>query len=177
MSTSLLLTLKLDPATFKQTNTLRQQYFPPERNVVPAHIMLFHQLPGDQQSTISHRLQTLCAQTHSFPLSFPSLQSLGSGVALTVSSPPLLQLHQSLATAWDDWLIPQDRQPFRPHLTIQNKVSPQSARQLLVSLQSQWQTINGSALGLCLWRYLNGPWESAHEFQFTGNLKTSSIDQ
>jgi hypothetical protein len=48
MSTSLILTLKLDQTTFERANTLRQQYFPPERNVVPAHVILFHQLPGDK---------------------------------------------------------------------------------------------------------------------------------
>jgi 2'-5' RNA ligase len=166
MSNSLLLTLKLDPTTFERANRLRQQYFPPERNVVPAHLILFHQLPGDQESAISHSLQTLCAQTKHFPFSLPSLQSLGNGVAINVSSPALMQLHKTLATTWDLWLIPQDRQGYRPHITIQNKVKPETARQLQAELEAQWQPITGWGEGLLLWYYHQGPWELAREFYF-----------
>lgn len=166
MSTSLLLTLKLDQPTFARANTLRRRYFPPERNVVPAHVMLFHQLPGDRESTICHRLETLCAQTQRFTLSLPSLQFLGNGVAISVRAPELMQLHQNLATAWDDWLIPQDRQGYRPHITIQNKVKPDTARQLHEELDAQWQPVTGWGEGLLLWYYHQGPWELAREFCF-----------
>lgn len=166
MSNSLLLTLKLDQTTFERANTLRQQYFPPERNVVPAHVILFHQLPGDQESAISHSLQTLCAQTKPFPFSLPSIRSLGSGVAINVNSPELMQLHKALANAWDTWLIPQDRQGYRPHITIQNKVKPETARQLQAELEAHWQPITGRGEGLLLWYYHKGPWELAKEFHF-----------
>ena len=166
MSTSLILTLKLDQTTFERTNTLRQQYFPPERNVVPAHVILFHQLPGDRESAISHSLETLCAQTKHFPFSLPSLQLLGNGVAISVSSPELMQLHKTLATNWDTWLIPQDRQGYRPHITIQNKVKPETARQLYAELDAQWQPMTGWGEGLLLWYYHKGPWALAREFCF-----------
>ncbi|MGG6242900.1 2'-5' RNA ligase family protein [Nodosilinea sp. AN01ver1] len=166
MSTSLLLTLKLDQPTFERANTLRQQYFPPERNVVPAHVILFHQLPGDCEAAICHRLETLCDRTEHFSLSLPSLQSLGSGVAISVRSAGLMQLHKTLATTWDEWLIPQDRQGYRPHVTIQNKVKPETARQLYEDLNAQWQPITGWGEGLLLWYYHKGPWELARDFCF-----------
>ena len=166
MGTSLILTLKLDQATFERVNTLRQQYFPPERNVVPAHVILFHQLPGDRESAISDRLKTLCAQTKHFPFSLPSLQFFGNGVAINVSSPELMQLHKTLATTWDEWLIPQDRQGYRPHITIQNKVDSKTARQLYEELEAQWQPMTGWGEGLLLWYYQKGPWELAREFCF-----------
>ncbi|MBE9114185.1 2'-5' RNA ligase family protein [Nodosilinea sp. LEGE 07298] len=166
MSTSLLLTLKLDQTTFERANTLRQQHFPPERNVVPAHVILFHQLPGDRESAIFHSLETLCAQTEPFPISLPSLQFLGNGVAISVHSPALMQLHKTLATTWDEWLIPQDRQGYRPHITIQNKVKPETARQLYEELDAQWQPMTGRGEGLLLWHYHKGPWELAKEFCF-----------
>lgn len=166
MNTPLILTLKLDQTTFERANSLRQQYFPPERNVVPAHVILFHQLPGDRESAISHSLKTLCAQTKHFPLSLPSLQFLGNGIAIDVSSPELMQLHKTLATTWDAWLIPQDRQGYRPHITIQNKVNPETARQLYEDLKAQWQSLEGWGEGLLLWYYQKGPWELAGEFCF-----------
>ncbi|WP_035995009.1 2'-5' RNA ligase family protein [Leptolyngbya sp. KIOST-1] len=166
MSTSLLLSLKLDQATFEHANRLRQQHFPPERNVVPAHVILFHQLPGDQEAAIAHSLNTLCTQTQPFPLSLPSLQFLGNGVAIGVSSPELMQVHKTLASSWDKWLIPQDRQGYRPHITIQNKVKPETARQLYEDLDAQWQPITGRGEGLLLWYYHRGPWELAREFRF-----------
>lgn len=166
MSTSLILTLKLDQATFERVDTLRQQYFPPERNIVPAHVILFHQLPGDRESAISHSLKTLCAQTRHFPVSLPSLQFLGNGVAITVSSPELRQAHKTLAATWNAWLIPQDRQGYRPHITIQNKVNPETARQLYEDLGARWQPRTGWGEGLLLWYYRQGPWELAREFCF-----------
>lgn len=166
MSNSLILTLKLDQATFERANMLRQQHFPPKRNVVPAHVILFHQLPGDREPAISHSLKALCAQTEHFPLALPSLQSLGNGVAINVSSPALMELHKTLAITWDVWLIPQDRQGYRPHITIQNKVKPETARQLYEELEAQWQPITGRGEGLLLWYYQKGPWELAREFCF-----------
>jgi 2'-5' RNA ligase len=166
MTDPLILTLKFDQTTFKQTNTLRQQHFPPERNVVPAHVMLFHQLPDHQISTISQTLQTLCTQTQRFPFSLPGLQFLGNGVAIKVSAPALMQLHKSLTTIWESWLIPQDRQSYRPHITIQNKVTPETSRQLYEGLAAEWQPITGWGEGLLLWHYHQGPWELAREFPF-----------
>lgn len=166
MSTPLILTLKLDQPTFERANTLRQQHFSPERNVVPAHVILFHQLPGDREPAISHSLKTLCAQTEQFPFSLPSPQFFGNGVAINVSSPELMQLHKTLATTWDAWLIPQDRQGYRPHITIQNKVDSKTARQLYEELDAQWQPITGWGEGLLLWHYQKGPWELAREFCF-----------
>jgi len=166
MSDPLILTLKFDQSTFEQANALRQQHFPPERNVVPAHIILFHQLPGDRKSTISQHLHDLCAQTKRFPLSLPTLQFLGNGVAIDVRSPELTQLHKTLATTWDEWLIPQDRQGYRPHITIQNKVKPETARHLYERMEEQWQPTTGWGEGLLLWHYRKGPWEQAGEFCF-----------
>lgn len=55
----LVLTLKLDQTTFDLFNELRQQHFPPERNFLPAHVTLFHALPGEHELNIRQTLQTL----------------------------------------------------------------------------------------------------------------------
>ncbi|MCU0570835.1 MAG: 2'-5' RNA ligase family protein [Oculatellaceae cyanobacterium Prado106] len=164
----LILTLKFDSSTFKSLNQLRQQHFPPERNFLPAHITLFHALPGEEAASIQQTLQADCVQTAVLPLSFPQPQYLGRGVAIAIHSPPLVQLRQSLAARWNPWLTRQDQQGYRPHVTIQNKVDGQRARQLYQQLEQDWQPFEGYGEGLLLWYYRGGPWELLQEFSFVG---------
>lgn len=166
LQSPLILTLKLDPQTFEFTNNLRRQYFPVERNVIPAHVTLFHALPSEQKREISQALRVLCSQTSEISLYLPMVRFLGKGVAIAIESPALMQLRQGLAAAWKEWLSGQDRQPYQPHITIQNKVSPTDARQLHRQLSEAWQPVSGVGKGLLLWYYRGGPWELASEFSF-----------
>ncbi|MCY7273054.1 MAG: 2'-5' RNA ligase family protein [Phormidesmis sp. CAN_BIN44] len=164
--TPLVLTLKLDSIAFEILNPLRQQHFPPKRNFLPAHVTLFHALPGDREPAIRETLQTLCDRTSVLPIRFPKVRSLGGGVAIEIESPGLIQLQHYLAQGWNDWLTKQDRQGYRPHVTIQNKVTADEARHLYDRLSSEWQPLNAHGEGLLLWHYKGGPWELAHEFDF-----------
>lgn len=165
----LIVTLQLDAATFAYLDQLRQAHFPPERNFLAAHITLFHALPGDQTESICATLQKVCAATPAIALALPGVRFLGRGVALTVESPPLLRLRGQLADAWQEWLTPQDRQPYQPHVTIQNKVTAPIARTLYEELRATWQPLAGLGEGLLLWRYLSGPWEEVAMLPFGGN--------
>jgi hypothetical protein len=44
MDRSFILTAELDPASFAWLDWLRREHFPPERNLLPAHLTLFHRL-------------------------------------------------------------------------------------------------------------------------------------
>jgi 2'-5' RNA ligase len=162
----LILTLKLDANAFARLDALRQAHFPPERNFLSAHITLFHALPGVQEVAIRQTLQTISAATPVISLAFPTVRSLGRGVAITVESPALLDLRRQLATTWHDWLGAQDRQRYQPHVTIQNKVTGVVARQLYEKLVASWQPFSGQGEGLLLWRYRGGPWERVIEIPF-----------
>lgn len=170
LSAPLILTLKLDQPAFNELDRLRQQHFPPARNIVPAHITLFHALPGDQLPAIWQTLVDTCATTPVLALTFPTLRFLGGGVAVEVECPALVQLRRQLATTWSTWLSAQDRQPYRPHLTIQNKVSSVEARQLYNQLSPTWTPLDARGSGLLLWRYLGGPWELLDTFSFDAQL-------
>lgn len=161
----LIITLKLDASTFEWVNPLRQHYFPRERNFLPAHVTLFHALPGDHLLDVQTRLNQLCGQTSSFALHFPTLRFLGNGVAIAIECPELVHFRQTLATEWQTWLTSQDRQHLRPHITIQNKVPPDTARHTYETLLRQWQAADGYGEGLLLWRYQGGPWELIEEFR------------
>jgi len=52
-SAQLILTLALDGEAFALFDRLRREHFPPERNVVPAHVTLFHALPGEERAAIA----------------------------------------------------------------------------------------------------------------------------
>jgi hypothetical protein len=169
-SQPLILTLKLDHTSFTTFDRLRKQHFPPERNVIPAHITLFHTLPASEEGQLLSALQEVSAQTPILDLHFPGVQFLGGGVAIEVESPGLLSVRKRLASTWAPWLSAQDQAGYRPHITIQNKVSAREARQLYVDLRTSWQPFSGTGEGLLLWAYLGGPWELITTFSFLEKL-------
>src|SRR5215217_6904909 len=57
----LVLTLALDAATAAWLEALRRAHFPPERNLVPAHVTLFHALPGEAIAAVRAALAEECA--------------------------------------------------------------------------------------------------------------------
>lgn len=162
----LILTLKLDQDSFSYLNQLRQDYFPPEKNYLPAHITLFHALPGDRETIIQQALQAACLHTPVLSLTFSKPRFLGRGVAIEVDCADLIQLRQQLAKTWSSWLSRQDQQGYRPHITIQNKTTSDQARQLYEQLANKWNPLDGYGEGLLLWYYQGGPWELIREFTF-----------
>ena len=165
-SLPLVLTLRLDTFSFAAFDDLRRRYFPPGRNFIPAHVTLFHALPGEQEKEIVRFLHELCSQSPVLNLCFSGVRFLGSGVAIEVTCPGLLKLHRHFSSEWKPWLGAQDKGGYRPHITIQNKVDPADARRLFERMREEWVPFAGKAEGLYLWHYRGGPWEFAGEFSF-----------
>ncbi len=166
----LILTLKLDAESFAFFDSLRQKNFPAERNILAAHVTLFHNLPGNQRERIEIDLSELCRRYKPFTLRFSTWRFLGRGTAIEIESTDLNCLRDELKNIWIEWLTSQDRQKFKPHITVQNKVAPESARILFDNLSANWSSRNGSGIGIQLWHYLNGPWKLAEEFTFGQNI-------
>ena len=162
----LIVTARFDTATFLQLDALRRAYFPPERNFIPAHLTLFHALPGARASEVRDVLRAVTVEQEACKLDFSALHSLGRGVAFDVQAPALVALRQRIAGSFRDVLTPQDAAGYRPHVTIQNKVSPDDARALLDKLRAAFAPWSGEATGLLVWRYLGGPWALEGEFPF-----------
>lgn len=156
MAPSFVVTLQIDDTSFAWLNALRRDHFPPERNMLDAHLTLFHKLDGDGVAAIE---QVLAAERQGdIDLTFSGLISLGRGVAIAVTAPALIDLRKRLTLELGGRLTPQDRQPFRPHVTIQNKVEPAEARALLTRLGSQFVPRQGRGHAVQYWEYLGGPW-------------------
>lgn len=162
----LILTLTLDEATQTYFNGLRQQHFPPKINYLAAHLTLFHHLPGADLAGISETLRQLSQPLEPLPLQVTGLRSLGRGVAFTLENEQLRALHRQLQAAFAPHLTPQDQQKLQPHVTIQNKVDPAVARQLLAEMLAGFAPFGAVGTGLRLWAYRGGPWESLAEFGF-----------
>ena len=161
---SCVLTLALDDASQARFEEMRQRFFPAALNRIPAHLSLFHSLREEAETTDA--LQAAAAVQPAFAMQVAELRSMGKGVAYFLQSAPATALHRRLSEAFDDQLSPQDRQGFRPHVVVQNKVTPEEAKKTLVLLQAGFRAFSVSAIGLDLWRYLGGPWLHLQRFEF-----------
>ncbi len=159
------MTALLDAHSARTLEALRQRYFPAALNRVPAHLTLFHHLPGEDLRAVSERIAALSSAHRALPFGIEGTRFLGRGVALEVTCPPLVALREALAADWRDRLTAQDRQGYRPHVTIQNKVTPAEARTTQERLLDVLP-IAGELQGLRLWHYRGGPWDEAGRFAF-----------
>lgn len=165
----LIVTAHLGAACFASLDALRRLHFPAHLNQVPAHVCLFHALPGQAIDEIVATVSRVSRTCESFDLAPKGLRSLGRGVAIDYEAGQLGVLHAALAGEWSDWLTPQDRQRFKPHATIQNKVAPDRARALFEALrQDAFPTCRIE--GLRIWRYLAGPWEAVATCPFASSV-------
>ena len=165
----LILTLGFDAASFAYLDAMRQRHFPAERNHIPAHLTLFHHLPGENEAEIAATLRAIARDTAPIPLAATGLRFLGRGTACEIEAPRLAKLRRDLAARWRDHLTPQDAQGFRAHVTIQNKVPADEARATFETLRAAFIRFEAVGTGLLLCRYRGGPWAEAGMFPFTGD--------
>jgi 2'-5' RNA ligase len=146
---------------------LRRRHFPPERNQVPAHLTLFHHLMPSLEAELRDRLGAL-VRVPAPPAQITGIMDLGGGTAFRVESEALAEIRADLADAFRGMLTPQDQAPWRPHVTIQNKVLRRDAialqKELAVTPFPRPLRIHA----LAAWRYLGGPWEPIRAYPFRG---------
>lgn len=92
--------------------------------------------------------------------------SLGRGVAFRIEAPALVAIRAELADAFAGLLTPQDAGGWRPHVTVQNKVSPNVAKLLLAELSRDFVARPVEVAGLAAWWYRGGPWEPLSRHMF-----------
>ena len=161
----LVVTLLLDDEAQARFDRLRAEHFPAERSHLSAHVTLFHALPGEQVDAVLGDLRS-AADREAFDVAVTGVRFLGRGVAYSLTSPEVAEVRDGLASAWQRWLTPQDRQRHAPHVTVQNKVEPAVARALHDRLAAAFAPYRVRARGLGLWRYLGGPWAPVEELDF-----------
>jgi hypothetical protein len=146
---------------------LRRTHYPAERNRVPAHLTLFRHLPPSLEPELKQRLSVYTATGPPRAI-LAGVIDLGEGTAFRVESEELEDIRYDLAEAFRGMLTPQDMAPWRPHVTIQNKVEPREARRLQAELRATFEPRPLEISGLASWRYLGGPWQPIRTHAFRG---------
>lgn len=162
----LLVTLDLDQGCQQHFEALRRRHFPPERNHLPAHVTLFHRLPAEAVEQVLADVADAAARPR-FPVAVTGVARLGTATAYLLAAPELTALRDRLAAGWTGWLTRQDSRPYRPHVTVQNKVPEATAARLHADLERAFTPRACTAAGLLVWRYLGGPWEPVQRFAFS----------
>jgi len=160
----LILTLQLDAGAFSFFNDLRKKHFPPAINYLDAHLTLFHHLPPTP--AIKQLLESVAANQRIINLEVSGVMKLGRGVAYKIKSDELIRLQNNLEKHWLEWLTPQDKQKFNPHITVQNKVDVATANGFHQELSSSFHTFTAEGIGLSLWEYKGGPWLKIKDYAF-----------
>ncbi|MCA1749475.1 MAG: 2'-5' RNA ligase family protein [Parasphingopyxis sp.] len=167
MNAPIVVTALFGEADFAWLDGLRRAHFPPERNLVPAHLTLFHHLPPSLDAEIRRRLAGI-ARGPRPQASIERVMLQARGVAFALRSPELEDMRASLADAFAGMLTPQDQHGWRPHVTIQNKVDPGEAKALHRRLSAEFEARPLAIAGLAAWAYRGGPWEPHSRHPFRG---------
>jgi 2'-5' RNA ligase len=162
----LILTARMEPSALEVFDAQRRTFFPPERNVLKAHITLFHHLSGAELEVIKTQLEEMALKTPRITAEVTGLRFLGQGVAYNLRTSRLQEVRAELAAHWAAWLTNQDRSGFKPHITVQNKVLGEEARETLRILEARFEPWSFFITGIELWRYLGGPWDAVETYSF-----------
>ena len=173
----LVMTAELDDATFEWLDELRRRHFPPERNLLAAHLTLFHALPGGCHDRVTRDLEAVTFARGAIEAVAARWVLLGRGVAMALEAPALVTLRAQLAGRLGDVLTRQDAAGLRPHVTIQNKVAPERARALKAELDARFEPVEVSIPALRLWRYDGGPWDHVRRFPFASAAADQATGQ
>ena len=167
MAGALIVTAEIGASDLAWLDRLRRAHYPPERNRVPAHLTIFHALPPSAEREVRSSLsRTVSAEPPQ--ASIEGLMNLGGGVAYRVVSPQLDEIRSRLAHDFHGLLSAQDSGGWRPHVTIQNKVSAKEARALMIEIEQGFCPRPLEIRGLGLHRYVDGPWERMATYAFRG---------
>ncbi|AKM09844.1 2'-5' RNA ligase family protein [Croceicoccus naphthovorans] len=164
----IIVTATLPPELAAVANRLRRAHFPPDRNYLDAHLTLFHAIPPSCGDELRRLLAELAANEGPVPGEVVGVMSLGRGTAIRLESPELLDLRDRIADRFAGCLTAQDDHRPRLHVTVQNKITSQEARDLQAQLGAQIMPGPIRFPALEMYFYDGGPWEVAGKWPFRG---------
>ena len=167
MPGALILSARFDERAQGYFQRMRDTYFPPELNIVPAHLTLFHKLPGDEHEAICAAIAEECDARAPLPARVADVRFFGRGGGFVVRCEELDAVRAALARRFKPWLTEQDRQPHRPHVTYQNKVTKERARAAHEEVLRGFGPFDATVAGLDLWWYRRH-WDPAGSWDFAG---------
>ena len=171
-SAPIIVTALIGGPDFDWLDGLRRAHFPVARNHLRAHLTLFHHLPPSCEPELLQLLKDE-ARGNDPRARLSGIINLGGGVAFRVESPDLEDIRARIARRFAPMLMPQDRNSWRAHVTVQNKVKAPEARALLDQLSTDFKPRPLALAGIAAWWYRGGPWEPIAGYAFgTGRAIT-----
>ena len=171
MSGALIVTAALGKDDLSWLNGERVEHFPVERNFLKAHLTMFHALPPSCEEEAGRLLASLASEFRAPDARLSEMMFLGRGVAYRVDSDELKSIRSGIQARFEGMLTAQDQGGWRPHITIQNKVDKQVARDLFERKSATFEPRSIAIRGLTLNRYLGGPWEELGSWSFRGTAR------
>lgn len=171
----LVLTFCLDEASQARLDAWRARYFPAERNYLKAHLTVFHQLPGQQISQISQQLEEFAAEQETISIEFSRLITRQGFVGIAIDSQLIHEARSKLSSMFGTLLRAQDKQGYKPHVTITNLGSPRDAMSCMAEMEKIFLPWEGEVKGLNLYHYRGGPWELERTFAFRASSATDKV--
>ena len=168
MAGPLIVTAMLADSEQAWFDRLRTAHFPPERNHLRAHLTLFRAIPPMLEDELRQRLAALAAELPPPRADLVGLMNLGGGTAFRIASDDLDAIRAELADAFRGVLTQQDSHGWRPHITVQNKVTAEAARALGEALQRGFTPRPLRLTGLAYDHYAGGPWLPGRRYPFRG---------
>ncbi len=166
MAGPLIVTALIGAADQALFDRLRTTYFPPERNHLAAHLTMFHAIPHMLEEELRHRLAAIAGEYSPPRATISGLMNLGGGVAYRIVSDDLDAIRAELADAFRGHLTQQDHHGWRPHITIQNKVTSSAAIATLADLERGFAPRPLAITGLAYHHYEGGPWRLGRRYPF-----------
>ena len=169
MANPFIVTAKLPPEIQVWADGLRRAHYPAERNHLHAHVTMFHSFAPSLLEDLRDFLLRVAAEFAAPEARIKGLMDLGKGTTIALDAPQLLELRALIAEHFHGSLTAQDLHEPRPHITIQNKVTKEEARELQAQLVSELDPRAFAFPALELHLYQGGPWELVKAFPFRGS--------
>ncbi|MBS0480975.1 MAG: 2'-5' RNA ligase family protein [Proteobacteria bacterium] len=166
-----IVTAELPPQIFRWADALRQAHYPAERNVLAAHVTLFHGFAPSLRGELGRVLARHVAEFAAPDALVGGLMDLGTGTAVAVRSADMLAIRAMIAAHFHGALTAQDRHSPRLHITIQNKVDTATAKALQQELKAGMIAHRFRFAGLGLYCYHPGRWDRAGVWPFRGKQR------
>ena len=166
MAGPLIVTALLGAADQARFDHLRKTHFPPERNQLDAHLTMFHAIPPMLEQELRQRLAAIVAEGAPVRATVSGLMNLGGGVAFRIVSDELDSIRTDLTAAFRGHLTQQDSHGWRPHITVQNKVTSSIAVATLAALERSFVPYPLVVAGLAYYHYEGGPWRLGRHYSF-----------
>ncbi|RFS26972.1 2'-5' RNA ligase family protein [Chitinophaga silvatica] len=141
------ITLELSATDMLFFNEERKRYYPAHANKMPAHLTLIYHVLF---SSLEQLENLTCRSIPVFDISISDLALFKNGVAYSITSESLIQLHSCLCSQLEFGLSSRDKEAFLPHITICNQVTPFKAQRTYERLKQEFTPFTARAIGITL---------------------------